>query len=343
MKNFLSIPKNNTISSVAIGKFDGLHLGHQSLINALLDSALSAGEIGAKSSHKHCAIIIIDTHSSEFLTSLQDRFEKIAKIDSRLQAFRLDLESVRDFSGVDFVAFLQNILPNLEQIIVGYDFAFGKNRLFGAEDLREIFQNKHNKSKKYKKREVIIIQKVSQNGVPLHSSVVKDLIMHGDMLVANTMLGWKYKIKGNIISGQGIGKKEIFPTINLQVNGYILPANGVYATRTNGLDSVSFIGTRLSTDGNFSIETHILGDFKDFVDSSNVADSADFGGVLESSFEDFRGFMVEDFMVQDRMVEVEFIKKLRENRHFDSLPLLKSQITQDICNAKEVLKNFAKI
>lgn len=337
------------ISSVAIGKFDGLHLGHQSLINALLDFALDSNDLNAKSSQKHCAIIIIDTHLGEFLTSLQDRFEKIKKIDSRLQAFRLDLESVRDFSGGEFVDFLQNLLPNLEKIIVGYDFAFGKNRLFGAEDLREIFQHKHSKNQqnKSKKREVIIIPKVCQNGIPLHSSVVKDLIMHGDMLVANKMLGWKYKIKGNIISGQGIGKKEIFPTINLQVNGYILPANGVYATRTNGLDSVSFIGTRLSTDGKFSIETHILGDFKDFVDfadSSGATNPADFRGVLESSFADFSGAVADfrDFMVRDFMVEVEFVQKLRENRHFDSLSLLKSQITQDICNAKKVLKNLCK-
>ena len=320
------------IFSVALGKFDGLHLGHQSLIDALLDSARNSLDFDTKSSQKHCAIIIIDTHSSEFLTSLQDRFEKLANIDSRVQSFRLDLESVRDFSGVEFVEFLQNLLPNLEQIIVGYDFAFGKNRLFGAEDLCAMFQNK------CKKREVIIIPKVSQNGIPLHSSVIKDLIMHGDILVANKMLGWQYKIKGNIISGQGIGKKEIFPTINLQVNGYILPANGVYATRTNGLDSVSFIGTRLSTDGKFSIETHILGDFKDFEyskDSRSVAKSADFVENGESSFVDFSG-VVADF--RGFAVEIEFVQKLRDNRHFDTLALLKSQIKHDICNAKEILQ-----
>lgn len=297
MQNFLSISKDNSISSIAIGKFDGLHLGHQKLLSTLIDFASSAKE--------ECATIIIDTHSSEYLTSLDDRYERLSR--SVGNVFALDLDSVRELSGGEFVALVQNLLPNLSHIVVGYDFAFGKNRAFGAEDLQKLFGGKS----LVRVPKITIVPKVSHNEIPLHSSVIKDLIMHGDIAIANAMLGWCYKLKCKTTKGQGIGSKELFPTINALTNGYVLPSNGVYATRTNGANSVSFIGQRLSTDGCFAIESHILGDFAEFLQDKDY---------------------------KEGVIEIEFVQKLRENRHFDTLDLLKSQIQKDISNAKKILK-----
>ena len=297
MQNFLSISKDNAISSIAIGKFDGLHLGHQKLLSTLIDFAsISKGE---------CATIIIDTHSSEYLTSLDDRYERLSR--SVGNVFVLDLDSVRELSGGEFVGLVQNLLPNLRHIVVGYDFAFGKNRAFGVEDLQRLFGAKS----LVRVPKITIVQKVSHNEIPLHSSVIKDLIMHGDIAIANAMLGWCYKLKCKSTKGQGIGSKELFPTINALTNGYVLPSNGVYATRTNGADSVSFIGQRLSTDGCFAIESHMLGDFAEFLQDKDY---------------------------KEGIIEIEFIQKLRENRHFDTLDLLKSQIQKDISEAKKILK-----
>lgn len=296
MQNFLSISKDNTISSIAIGKFDGLHLGHQKLLSVLVDFPSFAKE--------ECATIIIDTHSSEYLTSLDDRYERLSR--SVGNVFVLDLDSVRELSGGEFVSLVQNLLPNLRHIVVGYDFAFGKNRAFGAEDLQRLFSAKS----LVRVPKITIVPKVSHNEIPLHSSVIKDLIMHGDIAIANAMLGWCYKLKCKSTKGQGIGSKELFPTINALTNGYVLPSNGVYATHTNGADSVSFIGQRLSTDGCFAIESHILGDF----------------ALLERDNDYKKG-----------IIEIEFIQKLRENRHFETLDLLKSQIQKDISEAKKIL------
>ena len=305
MQNFLSISKNNTISSIVIGKFDGLHLGHQKLLSVLMDFA--ARDLSAA---KDCAAIIIDTHSSEYLTSLDDRYERLSR--SVGSVFVLDLDSVRELSGGEFVGLLENLLPHLRRIVVGYDFAFGKNRGFGAEDLQRLFGANSSPAKSAsfaRVPKITIVPKVSHNEIPLHSSVIKDLIMHGDIAIANAMLGWRYKLKCNITKGQGIGSKELFPTINALTKGYVLPSNGVYATRTNGVDSVSFIGQRLSTDGCFAIESHILEDF----------------ALLEKDKDYKKG-----------IIEIEFIQKLRENRYFDTLDLLKEQIQNDIANAKKI-------
>ncbi len=273
MKSFLSISKNNTITSIAIGKFDGVHLGHQKLLTRLSSNG---------------AVIVIDTKPKEFLTSLQDKEAKLQN------PYCLELESIKNLSGKEFVDFLVDLLPNLDTIIVGYDFRFGLNRAFGAYDMKQFFGG-----------EVFVIPQVKYNDVPLHSSVIKDLILHGDMGITNAMLGWHYKIAGEVMAGQGLAKKELFATINIRVEGYIIPCSGVYATLIDGKYAVSFIGNRLSTDKAFAIESHII--------DENITNPP-------------------------KMLEITFIKKIRDNRYFAQLDLLKAQIQQDIQEAKKILQ-----
>ncbi len=272
MKSFLSILKS--IKSIAIGKFDGIHLGHQKILKAL---------------NKDSAVIVIDNNVTNVLTTLKDRLHRIPN------SYVLSLDSIKDLQGEDFIKLLCDTLPKLRRIVVGYDFRFGKNRIFGANDLQERF-----------KGEVKIIPKISYHGIPVHSSVIKDLIRHGDISVANAMLGWNYSIKGEVISGQNIAHKELFATLNIKTQDYVIPASGVYASFANDLKAVSFIGHRLSTDKNFAIETHIL--------DKNI----------KSAPESLR---------------LTFIKKLRENQYFKNLGLLKAQITKDIAQAREILES----
>jgi len=114
-------------------------------------------------------------------------------------------------------------------------------------------------------------------------------------------LGRHFKIVGKIIKGQGLGKKELVPTLNLKVYDCHLPKSGVYASKTKidgvWLKSVTFLGHRVTTDGSFAIESYVL--------------DRDIGIV--------RGF-----------IEIEFIAFIRENRKFNSLESLKEQIQDDI-------------
>jgi len=218
---------NNTIKSIAIGSFDGIHIAH----NALIEQA--------------DALVIIERNGG-YLTP---GYKRSLYTDKLCCFYHFD--RIKGLTPELFVEKLKADFPSLETIVVGYDFHFGKNKAGNAQLLRELCDQK-----------VIVVDEVSIQGISVHSRTIKAYLKEGNIVMANTLLGRKYTIEGTIISGQGLGKNELVATLNLAVKHYQLPLEGVYATRTyiDGawLDSVSFLGHRASTDGCYAIETHIL-------------------------------------------------------------------------------------
>lgn len=267
----------SSIDSLAIGKFDGLHYAHMKIIEAL------DGQRG---------VLVIDNDDS-VLTPRNYR-ETIVSIPF----FYYNLEEIRGLEGREFVEKLKKEFTSLKKIVVGYDFMFGRDRSFCAWDLQEFFDG-----------ECVVIPEIKLDGISVHSGVIKELLRHGSIERANILLGRSYEICGNRIKGQGIGTKELYPTINVESKKFLLPAEGVYITKSEvcgkEYPSVSFLGHRVSTDRNFSIETHILTPFRECSD--------------------------------DRVI-IRFIKKLRENRKFNNLKKLKSQIKRDIDDARQYFR-----
>lgn len=265
----------DNIDTIAIGSFDGIHLGHLRLFK----------ELGA-----HGALFVVDKDQANLTPGLK-RSEY-----SKYPCMYYHFLKVKDFSGKEFVDLLKKEFKNLKKIVVGYDFFFGKDRSYSAKDLQELSG-----------LEVVVVDEFIQDGKSVHSSLIRAFLSNGDVDKANRFLGREYSIIGEVISGQGLGREALYPTMNLKVRDYMLPLNGVYATRTRVgariFDSVSFLGNRVSTDGNFSIETHILD--KDIQNTPEV--------------------------------EIFFVEYLRDNRKFSNLEELKSQITRDIDLAKERL------
>ncbi|WP_456488629.1 bifunctional riboflavin kinase/FAD synthetase [Caminibacter pacificus] len=250
---------------IAIGGFDGVHIAHKELIN------------------RADKVVIIEKGSS--LTPGFDRLEYINKPFDFLF-----LDDIKHLSPYEFIEYLKKL--NAKEIIVGEDFRFGHNRSGDISLLKEHFK-------------VEVIKEIKIQGTGVHAKTIRELIRKGEISKANDFLGRFYKIKGTKIKGQGLGKKELVATINIELfKPYTQPKPGVYATKTNGFDSVTFLGIR-STDNNFSIETHIL-DIE-----------VDFSG----------------------LIEIEFVEFLRENRKFESLSALKEAIKQDIQNCKSVLNS----
>lgn len=297
MQSFSSMLAENLapkqITSLAIGKFDGIHLGHRKLLELLGDRG--AVLIIDKAIEQNLISQSPSVQNQGFLTSLQDRLDHLPN------AYFVEFASVAHMSGEEFVSTLLESLPSLETIIVGYDFRFGRDRLCGADDLRHLCEIRQ--SSQGRAIQAIIVPKVCYGEIPLHASVIKDFVRHGDIAVANAMLGWHYTITGDVIRGQGIASKELFPTINIRAQGYVLPASGVYATHVNGKMAVSFFGHRVSTDGAYAIESHII-------DSEIV-------------------------QAPERLT-IQMYKKIRENRRFDSLQELKAQIECDIKQVREI-------
>ena len=258
---------------MAIGHFDGVHRGHKELLKRL-------GVYGG--------LVVIDKNKANITPGLK-RAEY-----SRYPCFLCDFNEIKGLSGDEFIALLKRDFKNLQKIVVGFDFRFGRNRAWDKHDLRRIFDG-----------EAGIVDEFCFEGMGVHSSAIREYIKQGEIYRANRLLGREYSIEGRVIKGQGIGSRELVPTLNLDVKSYLLPREGVYATRTRigykTYGSVTFIGNRMSTDGSFSIETHVL--------NENIAHARD--------------------------VAVCFIKRLRDNRKFESLEELKGQIGIDIKQAME--------
>ena len=262
----------NTIRSIAIGSFDGLHIAHKTLID------------------KVDAIVIIERNGG-YLTP---GYKRSFYTDKVCCFYHFD--KVKSLNPEAFVNKLKVDFPSLEKIVVGYDFHFGKGKAGNAEILQSLCD-----------KEVFVVDEVSIEGIPVHSRTIKAYLREGNIAMANKLLGRKYSIDGEVRAGQGLGKKELVPTLNLSVDHYQLPLEGVYATRTKigeeWLNSVSFLGHRVTTDGSFAVETHILD---------------------------------KDIGVVHGKVCIEFVSFIRENKKFNSLDDLRTQIEDDILEVKNL-------
>ncbi len=262
------------ITSVAIGGFDGMHLAHQQLFSKLDENG---------------AIVVIQTSYAN-LSPFANRSEH-----TKYPLFYYPLENIKHLSGKEFVELLYEEFPKLKIIVVGYDFHFGYKAANGISELKRLF-----------KGTVIVVEEYKIDNIAIHSRVIREYLRDGELDLANKLLGYNYKIKGVHIKGQGLGKKQFVPTINIDIEYFLIPKEGIYITKTvlNQVvyNSVTFIGHRVSTDGNFAVETHIL----DKINLENYSSN----------------------------IEIIFFKRIRDNKKYEIYDELKEQILLDIQEAK---------
>lgn len=278
MKKSSSILVNkNTITSIAIGGFDGMHYAHQQLFKNL---------------DEHGAIVSIESGYAN-LTPKRYRQEY-----SPYPIYYYVLENIKHLEGDEFIKLIKQEFPNLKKIVVGFDFCFGKNRRYCIEGLKKLFNG-----------EVLVLDEIKIDNIAVHSRIIREYIKDGNINMANKLLGKEYKIYGHQIKGQGLGNKSFVPTINLKIDEFLLPKEGVYITKTildeEEYNSITFLGHRFTTDGSYAVETHIID--KDIVNNNYTT-------------------------------QIKFYEKLRDNQKFDSFEELKKQILDDIESARNYFK-----
>jgi riboflavin kinase/FMN adenylyltransferase len=275
--NICSTIEKSSINALALGGFDGLHLGHRALIERL-------GENGALLAIEHDRVCLTPG-------CVRERFCPVPVVI-------LPLEQIMELTPAQFVAALKSELVNLRRLVVGYDFRFGKDRVGGCEELKQIFDG-----------ETIVVPEIAFGGSAVHAARIRSLLLDGNVSGAARLLARPHMIEGAVVRGQGLGGRRLYPTINISTEKFLAPQDGVYATYTEinqkCFPSVSFIGRRLSADGAFSIETHIMKESVDLGEFDRVA--------------------------------IFFIDRLRGNRRFDDLDALKEQIAKDIETSKTTL------
>jgi riboflavin kinase/FMN adenylyltransferase len=290
--------RSNGPIALAIGNFDGIHLGHQKLMKEItIDPELKA------------AVITFDPHPIKIL-SPNTPFKKLFPVQDQVEQFEklkidylIKLSFDNNLASMNYKDFLDWLLANIDikKIVVGYDFRFGKNK-------EGTFDNLFNWCRE-KNIEFVKIDEVKIQTVTVSTTEIKKRLENYDIDIITKMLGRNYYLQGVVVKGDQRGRLLGFPTANMEIeNDLQVPALGVYATKVIVNGSAYFGVTNIGktptfkTDERIKIETHIL---------------------------DF------DMDIYGKVIVVEFCKFIRKEKKFSSVDEIKIQIIKDIEESKK--------
>ena len=208
-----------------IGTFDGIHIGHQKILNSL---ARFAKENSLKSVvitfDPHPRKIINKKNSIELINTIEEKKEKIKTLGIDYLIVQKFDEKFSETEANKFVEILKNNI-NIKKLIVGYDHRFGKNRNADINDLK-----KYGKELNF---EVIEIDALEIEEVNISSTKIRSAIKEGNIRLANSYLGYNFFLSGEVVKGHSRGKELGFPTANLKIDeDKIIPKNGVYLVKS---------------------------------------------------------------------------------------------------------------
>jgi len=308
-KNLNEIKQPFIAPVVTIGNFDGVHKGHQAIFHQVIEKAESIGGTSvAITFEPHPVKVLKKDASPPLITLYEQKVELIAKTGMDvLVTIPFDAE----FAALSADRFLEDILVNkigTRAIVIGKDYAFGKNRQGNITYLKD--------NAKRLGYEVIVTDwiPVSRNGEGRISSTrVREIVMAGDVEDAVALLGRYYQIRGTVLAGRNRGGRLLgFPTANIKIVDELCPKTGVYAVTVECLNGyykgVANIGYSPTFDDYlFTIEVHLL----------------DFNGDL-----------------YDHDIRVNFIRRIRDEKKFSNVDELSGQIKKDIETGRAILANF---
>ena len=298
-------PQKETMLS--IGVFDGVHLGHQRLLTHLRDEALKNARL---------SIVITFKSHPEAVVGGQDKLRWLSDLETRVSLIRnlgidivLALPFSADLARLTAREFMELLRTHLKMrgLVVGPDFALGRNREGDAAKLRSLGEEMG--------FSVEVIPVVIIDEMVVSSSTIRQALAEGDMKKVEKLIGRSFSLTGKVVSGDRRGRSLGFPTANLDVKpDQALPDDGVYATITHTnhhiLPSVTNIGIRPTFGGKKRlVETFIL---------------------------DFQG----DLLGQE--LTIDLIDKIRNEERFDSVEQLKAQMTTDVESARKILSERMK-
>jgi len=287
--------------ALTIGNFDGVHLGHQALLNELRAAAQVRGLLSA--------VVIFEPHPREFftpqqapvrLTSLREKLELFAGLGiDRVHVCRFN-KAFAQISAADFINALHEKL-SAGFVLIGDDFRFGSGR-GGDFALME----------KIGTQLGFVVQSmrtVADDGVRISSTAIRAALAGGQLRTAQRYLGRHYSISGRVVHGDGMGRKLGFPTANIQLKHNLPPLSGIFVVQAHAegmgvLQGVSSLGVRptLKRDKKPVLEVHLF----EFAQQ-----------------------------IYNKHLRVEFLHKLRDEEKYPDVETLTRHIAQDVVNAKK--------
>lgn len=291
---------------VTSGTFDGVHLGHQKILDCLKEtSQKNGGQSVIITFFPHPRMVLFnDSQNLKLLNTISEKIQL-------LEHFGVDhlviIPFTREFSEINSQSFIQNILIEkigAKVLVIGYDHRFGKNREGSFEYLKE-------NADKFG-FEVVEIPRHDVESIGISSTIIRNSILAGDVQQASQLLGSNYTLTGKVVKGKQLGRTLGYPTANIYVveDYKLIPADGVYAVYVTYSDQifkgVLNIGKRPTIEG------------KDRTIEANIFDF--------------------DKEIYGENLSISFEKKIRDEKKFDSLDALKAQITIDANLAMHILK-----
>lgn len=298
--------KDEQKTVVTIGTFDGVHLGHQSIITRLKESANQiGGEAVILTFYPHPRMVLYpDDHGLLLLNTPEEKAALLANAGiDHLMIYPFSV----DFSRISAFDYVRNLLVNglkAKKVIVGYDHRFGRNREGDFKTLQEWADLLNFQTEEIPARDI--------EEVNISSTKIRQCLLDGDIATANTFLGYRYSLTGKVVHGAKKGRTIGFPTANIEVNYpfKLIPGNGVYAVQViigekifNGVMNIGHRPTVEQTT-RLHLEVHIF---------------------------EF------DEEIYDQNITIQFKEKLRNEKKFGSIDELVEQISVDIQKAKSLL------
>ena len=287
---------------VTLGNFDGVHLGHQQLINHLIEQG--------KKLNLPTAVMLFEPQPLEFFskqapTRLTSFKEKVQLIEKFGIDYIIAVPFTQTFANMSANAFIQDWLINklsAKYIVIGDDFQFGRDRKGDINLLQQYTQNNQ--------FSVESMPTFVWNNLRISSTAVREALFNSDFELARCLLGRDYAIQGRVVHGNALARQLGFPTANIHLNRKKPALQGVYFVKVKNCCSnqyyhgIANIGIRPTIEGKKAI--------------------------LEVNLFDFSGDIYGQYL------DVIFVCKLRDEKKFDSLADLKQQISQDVCTAKQI-------
>jgi riboflavin kinase / FMN adenylyltransferase len=293
-------------SVVTVGMFDGIHLAHREIVREVVHRA--------RMREGRSVVITFDPHPKEVVASARGPVQMLSTLDDRMEMLRdlhvdvaLIIEFTLAFSRLTAREFYEDVVAGeigVSEVVVGYDHMFGRDREAGIPGLVEMGRTLD--------FSVTAVHPLSVDGAPISSTRIRHALAAGEMEKANAMLGYAYQLGGTIVGGDRRGRTLGFPTANIQLQHprKLVPGRGVY------LVEASVAGSRAYGIMNIGVRPTV---------------SAGLNQVLEVHLLDF------DREIYGERLTVTFLRRLRDEKKFDSLETLTAQLQQDRDEARRLI------
>ena len=289
---------------LTIGTFDGVHLGHQKIVERVVTTARQEGLLATVFTFfPHPRMVVQHDKGLKLIHTLEEKKQLLQQLGVDLLVVQPFNEAFAQLTAEEFVSTILVEHLNVKKVIIGYDHRFGRNRTANIDDMR-LFGKKYGFAV-----EEISVQEVDE--VSVSSTKIREALNKGDVTTAEHYLGTPYSLTGRVVHGLKLGRTLGYPTANIQVTEdyKLIPKDGVYAVYSY-IDGRKVYGM-MSIGKNPTIEGK--------------------GASIEVYFFDFNGNLY------DQKLTIEFVQYLREEQKFATIDLLKKQLQDDETAARKAI------